>query len=78
MSIRRKGDGKYYAICDFDGCRHEEVLKSTDFWEAKDEAKRLGFKLYKDKEGNWVNLCTEFCRMCYFQKPIIIYQKDSE
>lgn len=72
MGIHQRRDGTFYAKCDFDDCMHVEELKARDFWEASAEAKKLGFKPIKDKDGRWVNFCTEYCKMCYFNPPIIV------
>lgn len=75
MGVHQRRDKTFYAKCDFEGCMHTEELKATSFWEAVDEAKRLGFKPAKDKDGLWVSFCTPFCKMCHMQGPIIIKKK---
>lgn len=76
MGIGKRKDGSFYVRCDFDGCGNKIDLKAKDFWEASDEAKKLGFKVTKDKSGQWVNFCTDFCKMCYFAPQITIYRKN--
>lgn len=75
MGIGKRRDGTFWIRCDFDDCSKKVELKAKDFWEASDEAKRLGFKLAKDKDGHWVNFCTEFCKMCYFAPQATIHLK---
>lgn len=72
MGVHRRRDGSFYVRCDWDDCGYKVDLKSRDFWEAKDEAKRLGFRLAKDKDGRWVNFCHEFCKTCYFAPQVTI------
>lgn len=63
-----KGKNGYYILkCDFkDGCGNEVQLHSKDFWEALAESKKLKWITKKNKDGRWVNFCTEFCEVCYF------------
>lgn len=75
MGIGKRRDGSFYCICDFEGCYHKEELMAKEFSEAVAEAKRLGFRLRKDKNGKWVNFCTKFCEECYFMEPVIIRRK---
>lgn len=72
MSVHGRKNGTFYVICDFEDCGHMEELKAKTFWDAVDEAKRLGFKPSKDKEGNWKSFCTGYCRMCHMQGAIEI------
>lgn len=75
MSIRQRPDKTFYIKCDFDDCRNVVELKAKDFWEASAEAKRLGWRLVKDKDGKWCNFCTGFCEMLYFNPPITVIVK---
>lgn len=75
MGIGKRKNGSYYCRCDFDECGKVVDLKATDFWEASDEAKKLGFKLAKDSTGRWVNFCTEFCKTCYFAPQVTVRLK---
>ena len=75
MGIRKRSDGSFYIRCDFDDCNNIIDLKSKDFWEASAEAKRLGWILAKDKDGKWYNFCTGYCKLCYFNPPIIVRKK---
>jgi hypothetical protein len=71
MGIHQRRDKSFYARCDFDDCMNVVELKAKDFWEAKDEAKKLGF-ITRKKDGQWVNFCTRYCEICGMQDPIII------
>lgn len=75
MGIRRRRDGTFYVMCDFEDCRFVQELEAKDFWEASAEAKRLGWLLAKDKEGKWCNFNTGYCKLCHLQEPIIVKRK---
>ena len=75
MGIGKRCDGSFYCVCDFDECNNKVELSAKEFYEASAEAKRLGFRLRKNKDGRWVNFCTKFCEDCYFMEPIIIRRK---
>lgn len=75
MGIGRRRNGTFYCVCDFDGCNHVTELNAKDFYEASAEARRLGFRLRKNKDGRWVNFCTKFCEDCYFMEPKVIIRK---
>ena len=78
MGIHKKG-ATFYIRCDNDCCNNVVELKATTFQEASAEAKQLGWRLQRNKEGTgWVNFCTEFCAWCYVapQKTIYYTPKD--
>lgn len=78
MGIHKKG-ATFYIRCDNDCCNNVVELKATTFQEASAEAKQLGWRLRRNKEGTgWVNFCTEFCAWCYIapQKTIYYTPKD--
>ena len=71
MGIGKRCDGSYYIRCDWDDCGYKVNLEAKDFWQAKDEAKRLGWTVSKTPSG-WKNFHTKFCEMCYFAPQIIV------
>lgn len=75
MGIGKRKDGTFYVRCDWDDCGRKIDLQAKDFREASDEARRLGFKLAKDKDGKWVNFCTEFCKTCYSAPQVTVRRK---
>ena len=78
MGIHKKG-ATFYIRCDNDCCCNTVELKATNFQEASAEARQLGWRLRRNKEGTgWVNFCTEFCAWCYIapQKTIYYTPKD--
>ena len=56
VSIERIDDGLGYVV-ECDKCSSFIGIDSEDFTDAVDTAKQQGWKIRKDKDGDWIHLC---------------------